>query len=80
MPRNSSRPAGLTVTPGAGGAPLLPGAAAQFECALEAVYPGGDHQILLGRVLRFRWSERTPLLFCQGRLGAASPMEPALAG
>lgn len=72
--------AGLTVTPGAGGAPLLPGAAAQFECALEAVYPGGDHQILLGRVLRFRWSERTPLLFCRGKLGAALPAEPALAG
>ncbi len=71
---------GLATTTGAGGVPLLSGAAAQFECALEAVYPGGDHQILLGRVLRFRWSERTPLLFCRGRLGAALPVEPALAG
>ena len=71
---------GLDLAAGAGGAPLLPGAVAQFECALEAVYPGGDHLILLGRVLRYRWSDRTPLLFCQGRLGAATPAEPALAG
>ncbi len=76
----ADRFAGLPWQRGIGGAPLLPGAAAQFECALEAVYPGGDHQILLGRVLRFRWSERTPLLFCRGKLGAAVPAEPALAG
>ena len=30
---------GLDLAAGAGGAPLLPGAVAQFECALEAVYP-----------------------------------------
>lgn len=71
---------GLDTATGEGGVPLLAGTVAQFECALEAVYPGGDHLILLGRVLRYRWSDRTPLLFCQGRLGAASPMEPALAG
>ena len=71
---------GLEVTAGLGGAPLLPGAVAQFECACEAAYPGGDHLIILGRVLRFRWSGKTPLLFCQGRLGPALVMaEPALA-
>lgn len=71
--------AGLEVTAGLGGAPLLPGAVAQFECACEAAYPGGDHLIILGRVLRFRWSGQTPLLFCQGRLGPATVDEPALA-
>lgn len=76
--------AGLVTQPGAGGAPLLPGAVAQFECQREAVYPGGDHLILIGRVLRYRWNSRNPLLFCQGRLSPApqpapSP-EPALAG
>ncbi|WP_206199373.1 flavin reductase family protein [Parasulfuritortus cantonensis] len=71
--------ADLEVAAGLGGSPLLPGAVAQFECACEATYPGGDHLIILGRVLRFRWSEETPLLFCQGRLGAAAPAAPALA-
>lgn len=71
--------ADLDVAAGLGGAPLLPGAVAQFECAHEASYPGGDHWIIVGRVLRFRWSGRTPLLFCQGRLAAAPLAEPALA-
>jgi flavin reductase (DIM6/NTAB) family NADH-FMN oxidoreductase RutF len=66
------------VTPGAGGAPLLP-AAAQFECALEAVYPGGDHQILLGRVLRSAGaSARRCCSAAQARRRPAG--EPALAG
>jgi len=71
--------AGLEVGEGLGGAPLLPGAVAQFECACEAAYPGGDHLIILGRVLRFRWSDQTPLLFCQGRLGPALAAAQALA-
>ncbi|MFE1795550.1 flavin reductase family protein [Streptomyces sp. NPDC059517] len=32
------------------GAPLLTGALAWLECALTAVYDGGDHSILLGEV------------------------------
>lgn len=70
---------GLPVARGLGGVPLLPGAVAQFECAGEAAYPGGDHLIIVGRVLRFRWADRTPLLFCQGRLGPAAVAELALA-
>jgi flavin reductase (DIM6/NTAB) family NADH-FMN oxidoreductase RutF len=32
------------------GAPILTGALAALDCRLTAVYPGGDHEILLGTV------------------------------
>ena len=35
------------------GAPLVEGCVARFECAREAVYAGGDHDIILGRVDAF---------------------------
>ena len=35
-----------------GGAPLLDGAAAVFECRPRSRYPEGDHVILVGEVLR----------------------------
>ena len=39
------------------GAPLLEGALAWFDCALENVYDGGDHRIFLGRV---EWGAENP--------------------
>jgi len=54
-------------TPGLGGAPLLNGAAAQFECHSRYRNYGGDHIILIGAVERYRWSEVAPLLFHRGR-------------
>lgn len=33
------------------GAPLLAGSLAWLECELGAIHPGGDHSVLLGRVL-----------------------------
>jgi 3-hydroxy-9,10-secoandrosta-1,3,5(10)-triene-9,17-dione monooxygenase reductase component len=47
--------------------PLLPGGLAQFECRRYACYPGGDHDILLGEVMRFRTSSGTALGFLAGR-------------
>ena len=53
------------------GPPALVDSLAYFECASEAVYEGGDHAILLGRVLRFARREAgAPLVFFQGRYGA----------
>ena len=60
--------AGLSWAAGAGGAPLLPDCCARFEVANEAAYPGGDHTIFVGRVVRFEEdSAKTPLLFHAGR-------------
>ena len=59
--------AGLNLNVGAGGAPLLPGCSAWFECRNEARYPGGDHVILVGYVENFRRESKAPLIFHGGR-------------
>ncbi|HYH19946.1 MAG TPA: flavin reductase family protein [Azospirillum sp.] len=62
--------AGVAWRPGVGGVPVIEGAVAQFECVTETSHPGGDHEIFIGRVARYRWSQRAPLLFCNGALSA----------
>ncbi len=53
------------------GPPALVDALAVFECAREAVHDGGDHAILVGRVLRVHRHEKgAPLVFFKGRYGA----------
>ena len=52
---------------GAGGAPILPGCCAWFECRNEIRYPGGDHLILVGLVEAFHRQEKLPLVFHRGR-------------
>lgn len=58
--------AGLTLEPGIADLPLIPGAIAVFECRREAVHPGGDHWILVGRVLRVTTRPGRALAFHQG--------------
>lgn len=58
----------VDITAGAHDVPLITGAAAHLECDVEAVHPGGDHLILVGRVQRFRWHDAAPLVFCKGVL------------
>lgn len=60
--------------PGIDGVPVLDGAVAVFECRTWAVYPGGDHEIFLGEVVRYDHWDTVPLVFGQGRL---SPLTPA---
>jgi flavin reductase (DIM6/NTAB) family NADH-FMN oxidoreductase RutF len=49
------------------GVPVLPGALAVFECEPYARYSGGDHDILLGQVVRYTTTpERAPLVFFAG--------------
>jgi flavin reductase (DIM6/NTAB) family NADH-FMN oxidoreductase RutF len=50
------------------GPPALADALAWFECTRESVTEGGDHAILLGRVLRFSGADAgAPLVFFRGR-------------
>jgi flavin reductase (DIM6/NTAB) family NADH-FMN oxidoreductase RutF len=52
---------------GASGAPVMPDTLVSFECQLESRYPGGDHVILVGRVLEYvRRNNGEPLVFCSG--------------
>jgi flavin reductase (DIM6/NTAB) family NADH-FMN oxidoreductase RutF len=53
------------------GPPALADSLAVFECAREQVVEGGDHSVLIGRVLRFhRPQEGAPLVYFQGRYSA----------
>lgn len=61
--------------PGLGGAPLLAGSAAGFECRVRARYAEGDHVILIGAVLRCAQRRgAVPLLFHGGRYHACADM------
>lgn len=52
---------------GLGGVPLLDDYAAQFECKTWAVYEGGDHLILVGEVIKYRYNDNIPpLVFARG--------------
>jgi flavin reductase (DIM6/NTAB) family NADH-FMN oxidoreductase RutF len=55
-----------TWTPGLGGAPVLAGAAAVFECERQAAHDGGDHRLFVGRVLRLADLAVAPLVFHSG--------------
>ena len=50
------------------GAPLAAGSLAAVECELEAVYPGGDHNLFLGRVIAVQAGDarKAPLVFHEG--------------
>lgn len=51
------------------GMPHLAGAVARLVCETEMVYAGGDHDIVVGRVLRAEHVEQaTPLLFYRGQM------------
>lgn len=65
----SDKFAGVAWCPGLGGAPVLEGTAAVFECARHAEHDGGDHIIMVGEVGRFARFDRPGLVFAQGRYG-----------
>ena len=61
--------AGIDWTPGRNGLPLIEGALARFECARWAIHDGGDHVIVVGRILHFdRAEEGAPLVFHRGSM------------
>lgn len=51
------------------GVPLLDGCLARFECERYAEYDGGDHAIIVGRVLKASVRPGLPLLFFGGQFG-----------
>ncbi|HEU5308014.1 MAG TPA: flavin reductase family protein [Acidimicrobiia bacterium] len=52
---------------GVSGAPVLEEAIAYLDCRFEAEHPGGDHKIIVGRVLDLDMREgERPLLFFRG--------------
>lgn len=51
------------------GVPLIPGTLARFECEQHATHEGGDHLIVVGRVLRCARNDGAPLIFTKGQYG-----------
>ncbi len=58
---------GLDCRQGVHGSPILPDYAACFECRTEHIYEGGDHKIIVGRVLQFDERESEPLIRYRSR-------------
>ncbi len=52
---------------GLNGLPLLDDSPCQFQCEIEHRYSGGDHTILIGRVLEFANKPMSPLIFHGGQ-------------
>jgi flavin reductase (DIM6/NTAB) family NADH-FMN oxidoreductase RutF len=65
---------GIAYATGLGGCPLLIGALAHFECAVENMLPGGDHVIFLGRVLQAAYRDGEPLIFASGGYWRPAPI------
>ena len=67
----SGRAADVPWTTNATTAPILDGAIAFVECALEAEHDAGDHTVAVGRVLAFGIlrPEAQPLIYFRGRYG-----------
>ncbi len=59
--------ANIDIHEGIDGVPLIVGCVAYLECRTEARYPGGDHEIIVGRVRRVFNIARRPLLFHGGQ-------------
>ena len=71
----ADRFADVAFSDGAGGAPILEGAAAVFECFNRSQYEEGDHVIFVGEVERCsRRAGVTPLIFHGGRYFTELPL------
>lgn len=73
--KDVDRWADVAFTEGLGGAPVLVGCAASFECFNRSRYDEGDHVIFVGEVERcFHAAGASPLLFHGGRFYTEHPL------
>jgi flavin reductase (DIM6/NTAB) family NADH-FMN oxidoreductase RutF len=73
--KDIDRFAGVEFLEGVGGAPLLKGAVATFECYNRSRYDEGDHVIFVGEVERCSFQAgASPLLFHGGKFYAEHPL------
>jgi len=73
--KSTDRFADLEFRDGAGGAPVIHGAAAVFECFNRSRYEEGDHVIFVGEVERCSWRRGAqPLIFHGGQYFTELPL------
>ncbi|MBJ9984792.1 flavin reductase family protein [Acinetobacter sp. S40] len=58
---------------GVGQAPILDHCSAVFECERHDIIEGGDHWIIIGKVVNFRDEGRSPLVYHQGAYSGVIP-------
>jgi flavin reductase (DIM6/NTAB) family NADH-FMN oxidoreductase RutF len=51
------------------GLPKLAGTAAWIECSLESEVPGGDHTMVLGRIVSAHTTAADPMVYCRRAFG-----------
>lgn len=58
---------------GLGKAPILPDTSACFQCKRHQIIDGGDHWIMIGKVMAFEDAGRAPLIYHQGSYSVVMP-------
>ena len=60
-------------SPAGSGSPIISGSIAYIDCDIEMIHDGGDHDIVIGRVLKLEvMDSKSPLVFFQGNYGTFS--------
>ncbi|HCX69081.1 MAG TPA: flavin reductase, partial [Rhodobiaceae bacterium] len=66
---------GIEVLEGSSGIPTLKEALAHFECEIDARHDAGDHVIMIGRVVKFDYTDDgRPLLYHRGGYNYLPPV------
>jgi flavin reductase (DIM6/NTAB) family NADH-FMN oxidoreductase RutF/DNA-binding MarR family transcriptional regulator len=78
LSNNFARPkddrfAGIEYDPGEGGSPVFADCSARFHCEKFQQVDGGDHWIMIGKVVAFDDYGRSPLLYHQGAYSMVLP-------
>ena len=58
---------GIDWHPGYKGTPVIDGALAVIQCKPYQRYEGGDHEIIVGEVIKIESTEKDPLVYHRGR-------------
>jgi flavin reductase (DIM6/NTAB) family NADH-FMN oxidoreductase RutF len=66
---------GMEFKLGVDGCPIFERSPAIFECRTQTNVQGGDHIILIGRVVRVHYCDGTPLIFASGQYGTHTLLE-----
>ena len=71
--RSNDKFAGISFKDGLGNAAILLSCAAVFQCKRHNIVDGGDHWILIGKVVSFDDNGRSPLVYHQGSYSLVMP-------